>query len=372
MTGTRELDEPAARHWSFPRSVAGLSLLLDFAGEHGVPRTQVLRGVGVPPETVSDPSALVRAADELTALRNLAQALAGRPAWGLELGQRYHVTSFGILGYALLSSRTVLDAMNLALRFLDLSYIFATPSASLEDGQVCIELDAADLPVDLARSLVERDVAAIHTVLTELVPGGVPFSSVDLGFPTPTAPRPYADVLGVAPRFGSAATVLRFDVGHLDTVLGQPNPHSRALAEAMCRDVVARRRGRSGSPRTSTGVGPGVGPGITEEVRLWIAGNIGHRADMPGAAAALSMSERTLRRRLSQAGTGFQALLDEVRQALAEEMLTTDVLGVEDVALRLGYAEASSFIHAFKRWVGVTPAQFQLSAGRRAGRGSAG
>jgi AraC-like DNA-binding protein len=31
---------------------------------------------------------------------------------------------------------------------------------------------------------------------------------------------------------------------------------------------------------------------------------------------------------------------------------------IEDVAARLGYAEASSFIHAFKRWKGVTPAAF--------------
>ena len=33
---------------------------------------------------------------------------------------------------------------------------------------------------------------------------------------------------------------------------------------------------------------------------------------------------------------------------------TPDVFG--EVALRLGYAEASSFIHAHKRWFGRTPA----------------
>jgi AraC-like DNA-binding protein len=31
---------------------------------------------------------------------------------------------------------------------------------------------------------------------------------------------------------------------------------------------------------------------------------------------------------------------------------------VEDVAVRPGCAEASSFIHAFKRWQGVTPVAF--------------
>jgi AraC-like DNA-binding protein len=67
-----------------------------------------------------------------------------------------------------------------------------------------------------------------------------------------------------------------------------------------------------------------------------------------------------LRRRLAESGTSFQELLDEVREALAQELLTT--LAVEDVALRLGYAEASSFIHAFKRWKGVTPAVYARRA----------
>jgi AraC-like DNA-binding protein len=148
--------------------------------------------------------------------------------------------------------------------------------------------------------------------------------------------------------------VLRFDVAHLGRTLPQANPHSQALAEAMCRDVVARRRGRSG---------------VTEEVRLWITRNVAYDPRADTAAAALAMSPRTLRRRLAEAGVGYQTLLDEVRQALAEEMLATGVLSVEDVAQRLGYAEASSFIHAFKRWRGTTPAQFR---GPSAASGSAG
>jgi len=80
-------------------------------------------------------TALVPAAAELRALRNLVGALPDRMArgsrLGVELGTRYHVTTFGILGYALISSRTVLDAMNLALRFLDLSFAFSAPVAAV-------------------------------------------------------------------------------------------------------------------------------------------------------------------------------------------------------------------------------------------------
>ena len=45
-----------------------------------------------------------------------------------------------------------------------------------------------------------------------------------------------------------------------------------------------------------------------------------------------------------------------MRATLAGELLDSQ-LTVDDVALRLGYAEASSFIHAHRRWTGRTPRQ---------------
>ena len=352
-----DLGLPATSHWGFPRSVAGISLLLDFARDHDVPRSVVLAGARLDEELLTDPASVVPAALELAALDNLSTALGSREGLGLELGSRYHATAFGILGYALLSSRTVADAMSLALRFLDLSHTFTVPEVELRGRQVAVRLRAVDLPRHLERFLVERDAAAIHTVLSELVPGGVPFTSVELAYPAPRRTTPYAEVLGVQPIFSAARTELRFAADQLTRRLPQANPHSQALAEQLCRDVVSRRRGRSG---------------VTEEVRVWITRNVAHDASMSGAAAGLAMSQRTLRRRLAESGTGFQALLDEVRQALAEEMLDTGVLTVDDVAQRLGYAEASSFIHAFKRWRGETPARYRLRRARRAASGSAG
>ncbi|MGE8496810.1 MAG: helix-turn-helix domain-containing protein, partial [Pseudomonas sp.] len=52
---------------------------------------------------------------------------------------------------------------------------------------------------------------------------------------------------------------------------------------------------------------------------------------------------------------------DEVRQAIAEELLEIDSLTLEDIAERLDYGEVSNFIHAFKRWKGLTPGQYRNS-----------
>ena len=76
---------------------------------------------------------------------------------------------------------------------------------------------------------------------------------------------------------------------------------------------------------------------------------------LPGSCAYT----RSLRRRLSEEGTSFRQLLEEVRQTLAEELLATGGLTLEEIAERLGYGEVSNFTHAFKRWKGLAPRQYR-------------
>jgi len=76
-------------------------------------------------------------------------------------------------------------------------------------------------------------------------------------------------------------------------------------------------------------------------------------------ARAMHMSERTLRRRLSERGTSYHALLDELRSTQARKLVGHGSQPVDQIAQRLGFADTSSFFHAFKRWTGQTPAQFR-------------
>jgi len=73
-------------------------------------------------------------------------------------------------------------------------------------------------------------------------------------------------------------------------------------------------------------------------------------------ARRLNLSARTLSRRLTQAGTSYQALVDEVRMRLSRELLD-DGMRVGEVAQSLGYANTSSFDRAFRRWFGTAPSE---------------
>src|SRR5690606_20685298 len=107
--------------------------------------------------------------------------------------------------FALLSSRTLAEAANLALRFIDLSHTFALPAPRLEGGLVIVDFDDSALPDDVAGFLVERDLTAVWAVLVQLRPGGFPPRRVTF---RAAAPAHHQAVHGVPVEFGAAANSL--------------------------------------------------------------------------------------------------------------------------------------------------------------------
>lgn len=79
-------------------------------------------------------------------------------------------------------------------------------------------------------------------------------------------------------------------------------------------------------------------------------------------AEQLHMTARTLQRRLSDEGTTFLDVLNELRQELAEYYLLQTSLSIDEIGVRLGFAEARSFHRSFKQWTGTTPGKFRDSA----------
>lgn len=308
------LPEPAATDWSFPRAATSVEMLVRYAERRGVPPRTALAGTGLRlAGGAREP--LVTAAQELTVVRNLRRVLG---EVGAEVGRTYRAESFGPLGLALLGSRTVRDAMEVALRFIDLSYAFALPRVEVTGDRVRVTVDGSPLPDDVRRFLVERDAVAIATVLDSLVPGGVGGSL-----------EPAED-----------AAVLTFAAAELGRPLARDQPSARESAAAICADIVADRRRRTG---------------LAQDVRVLIAQQLPEGALAGRVAAALGLSERTLRRRLAAEDVHFQTLLDEVREPLARALLSGTSLPVAEVGRRLGYSGATSFITAHRRWTGRTP-----------------
>jgi AraC-like DNA-binding protein len=81
----------------------------------------------------------------------------------------------------------------------------------------------------------------------------------------------------------------------------------------------------------------------------------GHRPVVDDVAKDLHMSSRTLQRRLQDAGSNYQQVLDEARRQMAHYYLSNSVLELAEAAYLLGYEDANSFARAFRAWEGMPP-----------------
>jgi AraC-like DNA-binding protein len=79
-------------------------------------------------------------------------------------------------------------------------------------------------------------------------------------------------------------------------------------------------------------------------------------------AARLHMSPRTLHRQLQAEGLTLQALKDEARRSLAEDLLRRTPRAIKQIALAAGFRNEKSFARAFRVWTGLSPSEFRRRA----------
>jgi AraC-like DNA-binding protein len=98
---------------------------------------------------------------------------------------------------------------------------------------------------------------------------------------------------------------------------------------------------------------------VTERIKeCLLSGN----AQQEVVAEKLDISVRNLQRRLKEAGTNYQTILDDCREALALKLINDQTLALYEVAYRVGFNEPSAFYKAFKRWTGKRPGDYRQDA----------
>ncbi|MET7771909.1 AraC family transcriptional regulator [Nocardia sp. NPDC005366] len=331
--------------WDLRRRTSSAHILLGLAEERGIPVAACLEGTALPPEALSGSLAEITARQELRIVRNLVRRCGREPGLGALAGSRSHLSLAGPWGLAMLSSRTVREVIEVARRYLDTAFVFGRLTFEETSGEARLHLDDSQIPLELRTFLTERALAGIRTIGRELFSADIPLARIEFRHAAPENTAIYREIFGVRPSFGAQRTTAAFDRMYVDLPLPRPTEWARAACEQMCRDMLARRHVRTG---------------VAGSVRDLLIRNPGAIPDQIAVASEMFMSPRTLSRRLNHEGTSFRALLDEVRQTLSEELLTHTDMTTEQLAARLGYAEAASFIRAFRRWKGCPPQEFRL------------
>ncbi len=336
--------------WDFRRDIATARVLTQLGLDHGLPIDHTLRHTGITRAQLEAETGDIEALQEVQLIRNLIHDLPHVPTLGLQAGTRYHLTTYGMWGYAVLSSRTLGEALSMASRMINQTFALSTNRVEHKGGLVVSTFLADHLPPDVRQFVIDRDRAAAVQLQREVL--GQPMHYVQLHMrraqPTPEVVQAYTSLFGVAPEFGQPVDCGAFDPATMDTPLPPADGHTLALCEAISRKLLETRH-----PRTGT-------PAVVRDRLLRVPGRI---PDMEEIAAEMAITSRTLRRHLTAEGVTFRALLEEVRTTLAEELMRTCTMTHGEIAERLGYADVTTFIEAFRRWKGMAPTAFRRANG---------
>ncbi len=290
-----------------------------------------------------------------------ALALTREPALGLLVGQRLQVQTHGLLGYAALSSGSVRQALGLLGTFIRTRLSLVELSVEEVRSDVRVRFHEV-LPLgSVQRPVLEAVIMAIKNVLDAISMGACRFDAVCFPFAAPTYASLAEQVLGCDVRYGASWAGLTLPRSVLDVPFRAADPVAFREAVKICERELER-----------------VATNVTfaGRVRRLLLERQHGFPSLEVAARLLSLTPRTLHRRLVDEGTTFREVLEDVRHRLAVEHLKAGHFSLEEIAYTLGYTDFANFRRAFKRWEGVPPSAYRGShvkpssakSGRRAPR----
>jgi len=322
-----------------------LQPLLEAAAAHGVTAQALARTVGLP-DNALDPLPDSLAAGDYIALLAAGAELCADPHFGLHVGERVKLGTYSVYGLVLLACADFGQALEQTQRYEQLAHDLGRSTLDVANGtdeRQARYTWTSHYP-QASRHLAESVFAGIRVFGSWLA--GRPLAPARLAFAHARAPdadpREYARVLGVDPEFGAARHLAMFDAA----LLAMPVPN----ADITLYPVLQQHAERLLRERAL------LEHGVAARVQAAIIRNLAHdRVRLAQVAGELGMSARSLQRKLADAGTSFQQVLDEARHRLAMDYLRQDGLALADIAFLLGFQEQSAFTHAFREWSGMNP-----------------
>jgi AraC-like DNA-binding protein len=310
--------------------------------ECGVDFAALARQSGIDPSLLSKPNARYPAA-RLKKLWQLAADASGDPVFGLHVGNRSRPGVLHALGLGLVSSTSVLKALQRIERY---SGVVSTNGRFVlvqKDRVLQLETRAHESTIMPTSHALDAWVATICRTLVQCA--GATATPLKVLLP----PRPgvaadlYQQILGCPVEFGAPHIVLVFDAERAAQPVFSGNSELAAEADKLSMRYIEGLVPDSASARVRA---------------LLLKAMPSGELDQGGIARALNQSASTLHRRLREEGTSYQRLMDSTRRELALEYLQEGRHSLADITFLLGFADQSNFTRAFRRWTGTTPREF--------------
>jgi AraC-like DNA-binding protein len=305
----------------------------------------VLKELGHEPMAFPLPNTGPVSEDEFRRMLENLVSLTGEPSIALRLGANMHLGTHGLLGHAILSSRSLRQAAGLMIQYSPLQGAQGRIQLAFTGDRAILTFDPPFTVDGAPHFLIELFFAGVLAALRQLI-GPLPDECrLELAYLPSMPDDVYRRYLGVDVSFGNSANRFIGPNDRIDQPLSAAAIPVAEMYRRQCERLLQDMNAKSG---------------LGGEVRRMILDARGRFPGMREAARRQNMSERTLRRRLAEEDVSYRGIVDEVRNHLARVYLRETPLSVADVASLLGFDDVANFRRAFRKWNGCAPQDFRM------------
>lgn len=335
---------------SIPISYA--HLLLEIMVEKGFSASEILHLSKIPVTLLKQLDARITPM-QWSKLAWVSLTLAKDLGLGYEYGLKLRLTAHGPMGYALMSSSSLRNAIELATQFFNMRLKDYKIDFYEENKKSIINIQQTHPIVSQHPEQAEilrrffYECLMIGVVQTAQTLAEHDLSNVELQVDW-SEPIYHQDFLSQLPkvRFNQEKNQICYSSETIDlpTKMADQSAFLSALAQCEAEQI-----------RFSAQI-----QDIASRVRAELV-LIPHKGypSLDSIAQRLHMSNRTLRRHLNEIGVTYLNLLDEVKYKEAATLLLKSDMEIQGIALYLGYIQPANFARAFKKWSGMSPINYR-------------
>lgn len=262
---------------------------------------------------------------------------------GFDLGLRSLLTWHGLLGFGMMSCRTLGDALKLWVEYLDLRTTGFSLRMQEREGVVEWHIQDISPGAPMRQCALERLATMTACLGAQLTLQALP--EVEIWF-NDEAPDYFPHYRNRLPRtrYATGMCLVRMPSHYL----GLRIPTAHALTLHKVREQCESERLKFGQNDC-----------LIARIKNLMPVDHGHYPGMEDVAQALCMSSRTLKRRLRMLGMNFRQLVDEARKSEVLRDVLNTAMTIDEIAERRGYSDAANLTRAFRRWTGESPSQYR-------------
>ncbi|CBL46467.1 Transcriptional regulator, AraC family [gamma proteobacterium HdN1] len=313
-----------------------------FKRDLAIPIPELFRHAEINASFLKQPLFPVEAAN---ALFQSASEMLGNFTIGLEAGRNISPTTFPALGFAAIASENLLEGFRLIADhshgITDVTRLYVSEQADSygfgfdpsPDG-----MNLHEIGYDAALSMVAR-------ICRQLQEGPAAIREVDIAHDRPANWQKFEQYFKAPVRWNQPCYCLYFEKEYF---LRQNKHADRSLKESSAAMATQYFDGLLETTRTTHVVRRHINQALADS-----------ELSLADIAVVLHVSERTLQRQLSQEGTSFRQLMDDVRREAARRHVLERRSSVSEIAFALGFNDSGNFSRAFKRWFGCAPQAYR-------------